>query len=329
MTDELDTRQLAVQGYDGLEQSNLLRPVDLLVASVGYEQRARHVSSVMRGNTRQGWAATFETHRVLSFEENLTWFQESDFEIVDANTQTYRKLLTERLTELSAESVTGSLRVAVDISSMTRRRIAETLLSLADVETAEVQVEWFYAPAEYSEHAGEQGPIIERGALPGFEGWSIDPLLPTTLVLGLGYERHTAVGVAEMLEPVRIWAYRPLGVDRRYDLSVADANAQLVPLLSNGRFIDYDVMRPYATYSHLEQTIHGLQGSSRPVIVPLGPKIFALVSLLVASVHGGSTSVWRISADYERVPVERTPTGQLCMLSTVFSTSEMLTSTAK
>jgi hypothetical protein len=287
---------------------------DVLIASLGYEQRCTFVPQYLAARSANRWVSAFHDHRTLSFGRNLKWFSSKDFVIEDPPESEYKSWLGSKLQRTFPSSITRPVKVAVDISSMTRRRIAETLSYLVGHTASALEVDFFYAPAKYTPHSGEEGPVIVRAPLPGFAGWTTNPGLITTAVLGIGYEAGLAIGMVEHLEPASVWAFVPRGEDDRYDKTVEERNLDFWDLLAPTNVVPYDVARPFRTFVELEGLIHGLRAKSRPILVPLGPKLFTLCSLLVGIVHAPDVSVWRVSADTGRIPVDREASGRLSAL---------------
>jgi hypothetical protein len=54
------------------------------------------------------------------------------------------------------------------------------------------------------------------------------------------------------------------------------------------------------------------------ILIPFGPKLFALMSLLVATLHD-DVGVWRVSSGTLEAPVSRKPSGHIISVSVVFT----------
>ena len=63
---------------------------------------------------------------------------------------------------------------------------------------------------------------------------------------------------------------------------------------------------------------YGIMQKRRPIIIPFGPKIFALVSMLVAYMHHPSVAVWRVSSGRGLHPEDKTSSGVVVGLKTIF-----------
>lgn len=316
----------------GLEVQSRIPRYAALICSVGYETRSSFIPRLLQERCEQIWAYGFETHRVIKFAENRSWVEAHGIYFEEPE-PAYQKHLSTQVYQLveswtkeveSGSSPAEALRLAVDISSMSRERLAKTILAVLDerVLTAlddglTMEVDWFYAPAKFSsEELTEDGPVSVNRAIAGFEGWTDDPTKPAVCILGTGLEGDLALGAIERLEPAETWGFTPKGYDTEYDAEFDRKNARLISSLDEGHLIQYAVDQPFAAILQLDALVERLRSDYRVVIVPLGPKIFALASLLLAQVFEDLT-IWRLSADYNRVPHDRVATGPIVGLRTV------------
>jgi hypothetical protein len=126
-------------------------------------------------------------------------------------------------------------------------------------------------------------------------------------VLGLGYEELRALGAREMIDPAKTCLFLadpPL--DSRYLDRVKTANELLLEQTPNDEHFGYDPLNPEYTFRLLADVCEGSLKSGAVIIVPLGPKPFALVSLVVARSLEG-VEVWRVSGGSYEDAVDRAP----------------------
>ncbi len=168
-----------------------------------------------------------------------------------------------------------------------------------------------YSVAEWSPPSNEAEPIVSAGAVvPTFAGWSSRTDIPIVALIGLGYEPDKAMGAYEYLEATDVWTFLPAGEDERYARDLGLANRTLLSRLSPHKRITYRVDQPVACFGVLESVVYGLLDKSRPVLLPFGPKMFALCAMLVACVHR-EVPVWRISSNQFGKPVDRVASGKI------------------
>lgn len=283
---------------------------DVLVGAVGYEHRSRHVPLAWAERSRIRLASAFDTHKTLSYADNWAALSERGFEIEEHAEGEIRCWLYKRLLEVEAQPHTP-LRVAIDVSSFSRSRLAELVLAAAEIATSrDVAIDFGYAPAAFKPPV-EADTVIEvlGPVVPEFAGWTDEPGTPSTCIVGLGYEPERAVGALEYLEPVGAWAFTPTGVDDKYDRSLERANETVWDANPRPVRVAYGVDQPLWTYVQLESLVFGLKRLTRPVLVPFGPKIFAALCLLAALAHQPETAVWRVSGGQSEQPVDRKAIG--------------------
>jgi hypothetical protein len=295
---------------DGASELNY----DAALFSLGYEPRCRAIPANV-GHVDQRVVASF-TDRVRepSFEDNRAWYQQNGHKIVEVDGHAYREWVHSWLAEVTSHDASGreAMRVLIDISSMTRLRIAAVVEALNELQSpVAVRVDFLYAPELYHEPPPPADATLSIGPVsPYFAGWSTELDRPLIAVIGLGFEPDKAAGAVEFLEPEHALACSPLGPDPRFREKLEESNS---PLWSERvtRGFDYPLSDPYRGFVRLESRVQSLLRSARPLLVPLGPKIFALACLLVAALHEPAVPVWRVSSGELEEPVPREASGQL------------------
>jgi hypothetical protein len=159
----------------------------------------------------------------------------------------------------------------------------------------ELAVDFAYSLAEFEKPITTRYPNTVVGpAHSAFAGWSQGGYASTAAVLGLGYEQDQAIGVVEYLQAGEVWAFSPSSPIEKYKIAVREANNLLLSEMNSGQVLDYDVCSPTSIISRLESVVRGLGDSHSVVLVPFGPKIFVLCSLLIAAMKK-EVAVWRVS----------------------------------
>jgi hypothetical protein len=182
-----------------------------------------------------------------------------------------------------------------------------------------INVDFVYAPSIYVPPDSDEIPVtISEPVIPEFAGWSTRPDLPASAVIGLGYECGQALGTLEYLEPAAAWIFLPLGNDISFDEEVLGANQGLLEVIERSSVVPYSVNNPFECFCKMESLAFNLKQKSRPILIPFGPKIFALVSMLISLIHGPGITVWRVSGEQTGVPSDRTPDGTIIGLHARF-----------
>lgn len=290
---------------------------DILVAALGFEARATFAAKRLSESATHKLAFAFAHRRLLNFDANRAWFERANFESIEAEDGPDFEVKAERALGGAIDAQSGrALRICVDISSFSRQRLAFLVAYLLRRVDRALDVDFVYSPSTFAPPRHDDPPISFCAPVTNdYGGWPVGPELPTLLVCGLGYEPDRALGVAEYLDAAGSWLFFPSGPVKQFEPEVKKANAELLDGFPPERVIHYDLAKPFNTFVLLESLVSGLIDRAQPILVPLGPKPFALASLLVGIAHGPRVSVWRISAGQEENPIDREPEGIVVGLS--------------
>lgn len=295
---------------------------DVVVAACGYESRCRYFmeSTGIRG--RRCYALAFPTRRELAFNVNREFFRRSGVECLEIPDNTVVNWAARVLEEAAALAGQRTIRVFVDISSQTRVRIASILEGIEEAsEDRSIEVTFGYSLAKFARPSTIAAPILTIGPVsPRFAGWSVEPELPLALVAGLGYEQQRAMGAVEFLEPAEVWSLTPKSSIPEYTAALRRANRDLLADIGPKRQLTYIVEDPNGTYAMLNSVVLHLTAKRNITLLPSGPKILALLSMLTALKHR-KVSVWRVSAGDTEEPADRQPSGARVLIRARFNQS--------
>lgn len=295
------------------------------LATVGYEQRARHACQQLEPQAAMKAAPAFAERHTCDFDENLRWFRGAGYDVRVVKDDKAESWAQGWLAGV-AKDAKNHIRIGVDVSSMSRLRLASIVAAIMWLDnTMRVTVDFVYSLARWSAPSEEPEPIVSAGpVLPFFAGWSTEPDSTVVAVVGLGYEPDKAVGAYEFLEATRLWAFLPTSGDPQYTRDVNRANESLLRRVPATARITYDVNQPLTCFGTLESVVSGAVEYGRPVLLPFGPKIFALSCLLVGCVHR-DIPVWRISSGQYGLALDRVASGEIVGLRAVFEPAEAAT----
>lgn len=296
---------------------------DLLITCLGYETRARHIAERFASLCAKKLALAFRHRLVAGYKKNLEFYQSHDFELLPFESLAFGKSLR----DIIDESIPGSrnrARLLIDISSMSRPMIANLVVVLGEIRSVNgIDVTFTYCPAVFTGAPDVKQPVVvSQPVVPELAGWSIEPERSVAAVVGLGFEFDQALGAIEYLEPAAAWAFIPYGEDSRFDRALFEANKDLITGLRSDQIVKFDVKDPYKCFVELEALTYGLLDNMRPIIVPFGPKLFALLAFLVGVIHSPNVAVWRVSGDQIVAPEDRVASGRIVTLSTVFLSTD-------
>jgi hypothetical protein len=295
---------------------------DLFFGAVGYEERSIYTFGIL-GRRRASHMFVYpnggdtEVKRRVESVERLgarTHVCATDLDFARTFSSVLRGVSNSRIRS-----------VGIDISSLGRRRIAHIVaeLSAPNALPEGCQVEFYYAPGKYQ--APQKNPsssLVADAVTDRFRGALRSLSLPLAAVIGLGYEPFRAIGVFELLEPGQTWAFFPESEDENYESALLSANRLLRNSLSPSSVLDYPVLRPSEAYKRLESLVVNASDDHRIVLVPMGPKIFAVCCLLLGlDSRIPAPAVWRVGERFANHPVPVEPRGQIVGLRTVSDSS--------
>lgn len=272
---------------------------DAALASIGFEPRASAIARHLPAVDGPRVAVEFKVRREHAYPDNLAFFNDGGWTVTqDWDDLEFLRMVKALLEDLAGRGGEHVPRVAVDVSSMTRARIAAVVQALWELrDDAAVIADFLYAPAVFTEPVAPPPAILRLEPVSAYLSGSLDALPDVLLIVGLGYEPYKAAGTVEFLEPREVMVFVPEGPDEKYLNRVHRANAGLLDGPLDPERIHYAVSDPFDAFSSLESVVYDRlqQPGWLPALVPLGPKIFAVCVCVAAALHVEDVPVWRVS----------------------------------
>ena len=294
---------------------------DLGIVAVGYERRFRYIVETYQPSCLHLAGVAFPKQQVLEFNKNVEWFTQSYGAPDVVSDDDFGHWISNHLARLdvSSPSVDETLTILVDISSLNRVRIAKLVASLAEWSSKRrIEVSFLYALASFTEPSLEQHANTHVGPVTiEFAGWWNEPERVLSAVVGLGYEQDKALGAVEYLQAQDVWLFQPESEEIDYTAVVNSANGALLKGVEARKRFVYKLHDPLSCFSQLNALVQGLTVKNNVVLLPFGPKLFVLCALL-AAISNDQVAVWRVSAQAEEEPINRSASGHCYGLRVVF-----------
>jgi len=310
VTDE--RRRVAIQPWPARRLDELAAEhYDAVLTSLGYEARSTAIAKAL-GSTPRGVAVGFPTQQELAYGSNERWYRRHGYKVSERWEGEFPGLVRELFADVASA---GRARIAVDVSSMERPRIAAVVELIAALpDDADVQVDMLYAPGRYQPPRDlPSGALSLTCVSPYFTGQISTRAENPVALVGLGYEPWKAAGALLSLEVDHAIAFAPNGFDPRFYGAMQRANRGLLTGPHAPHVIDYQVADQAGCFSMLDGTINaGRAQGSTPLLVPLGPKIFAACACLAAAVHHPRVTVWRASFLERQRASRQSADGNVC-----------------
>lgn len=292
---------------------------DFLLCALGFESRGTNISKKFGRQSNHKVAYGFIERNELSYQDNKIWFNENGFEVESGSDEDFRMWFSKRIITLAADTPSmqnDSLRILIDISCFNRTRLAYIVYDIMTLDTKfPIQLDFKYTLAEYSPPRDSSeintalGPVSSH-----FAGWTDDLDKGPSIIVGLGYEEGRALGAVEYLQTNDCWVFFPDSPIVDYNEKVKNKNDLLLKSLPSNNIFYYPVISPAYSYKVLESLVTELSKYSSPILVPLGPKIFYLCTLLIGCRYS-DVSVWRVSADQNEQAIDRIASAYIIDLS--------------
>jgi len=271
---------------------------DLFIGCVGYENRSLEAFKKNMASGFVGRSLIFDycSGDLFSYPENRNNELLNKAELVE-DFGNFIDAISGYLTENAPVSV------QLDVTSFDREKLALILKKLFDQSSQVATVTICYFPMAFSppshslEIVRSFGPVIP--AFIGEASFSRDSL---ALIIGAGYEYGRAVGAIDMLEPDRIYCMSPVGTDPRFEVEIEKNNLEFSFLDEDELLQRYDLLRPDTLFYDIRRIVEFENQERNVLILPMGPKIFAAVSIVLALVLHPSIMVWRHSTATTNAP---------------------------
>lgn len=317
-------RRVAIQPWETDTIAGLadIPEYDGFLASVGYEPRSCSIAEVLGSRAGAKVAVEFADQRTESYMESLDAFRDYGFHISREWDDAFLTYVTGWVSEIATRP--GASTVAIDISSMNRKRIAAIVEVLSNLPSeTSLTADLLYAPAVLNRPEGLPDGVITLAPVSAFFAGDLQPHRTAVGLVGVGYEPNKAAGALNSLEIPCGALYVPDSPDEKVREAVLSANRGLLGGADDHVLIEYEVLDPFDCVQRLEGRSRALLSvDAIPVIIPLGPKIFALSGCIVAAIHHPRVQVWRASFDADEHAMKRVADGSLCGLRIVLEPSE-------
>lgn len=286
-----------------VEKSPFIDSFDLAIYGLGYESRSTASFDKYKDVVVKNIAIGYESNQeCLKYQDNKLKYLEHDVDIYEGKCSAMFAKIKSIILEINTKQVNCLL----DISVMSRHRLATILVMLLDTLPPESKITISYNSSTLVIPPLDIQPIQHIGPITDSLSGELGSLSePTSLIFGLGYEKDKALGVYNYFDSSYTFLFIPKNKEYNFETYVLENNKQLIDGTPKSNIFYYDISQPYVTYVDLKSFILSISQSSRPVIVPLGPKILAAISVLIGYELESNLAVWRVSSEHKEAPVER------------------------
>jgi hypothetical protein len=275
---------------------------EVLLCATGQESRARCLAEQIRSKSAQIVVAPVEQYtQGLARSANDSTFRDAGFRVEEASSESSEALVNVLDSNRDAIEDRGLI---VDLSCMFTNWTASIVRWLTEIDVRwlteieranRLKVSFVYTPGLLSTRSPRRRRINETvEPLDGFASLA-DPTLPVALVIGVGYEAERALGLAQFIDPALRVICLPTTGSEDYDERVRQSNAEIIREAGAQWIVNYPFGDPVSSLARVESLVGGLGASYRVVLASLGPKLFGLYCMLIAT-RNMDVSVFRAAA---------------------------------
>ncbi len=265
---------------------------DCFIAATGDQARCYHLADIIDSaiplkyvlspcEPEHGAACQYLSHFLDNgFRHYST--AKNNFEVLDMLLREICNIKAHHLNILIDYSCMPKKWYALLIDSMTRNKFA----------TPNINLYLSYTPKVFNRHEKQAsvdyiGPVL----------YNRDALLdrkPVSMIASLDNNRHPINEAISKIKPQRVLAFIPRCThDPAYTQLVIENNKTLLDRLDNNSIITYEVERPEEINSLLTSYCLEERLASEVMILPQGPKTFALMSMLLSTRYP-DVKVWEV-----------------------------------
>jgi hypothetical protein len=284
---------------------------DLFLIVSGYEKRAVYLLENYTVSANRKIALAFmEKPRKLNRKENEKIIRDHGFEIIPVSGENGVQLDTVFQTICLKSDNNKVAKILIDYSSMTKvwySMIISTFIKLS-LSCRQIEAYFSYTPAAFNERRKLRPPNIAHSVY-GDNKKSRDPSEPVALIIGLGLDNLRAKTIIKSINPsITYLLYADPGQHPSYVKKIFENNQNLIESIEIRNLINYPLNDLQKTDEILTDLCLDLRQKFNVIIAPIGPKVFSLISLLVAARYP-DLDVWRVSRGRDESVIDRIPDG--------------------
>lgn len=296
--------------------------IDCIIAASGFHPRCTYIAENLRIGNAHKIVITFDEkdHAELR-KQNESVFSDLGFISIDENIKSGKNIET-LLKSQCNNSVADSFNILVDYSCMPKLWISTILNYLHDNDSLKEKINVFFAYTPRKFVPVNKRTVEFVGPVSGKEESMMNDK-GISLIAGLDNSLDSTMKIINKVNPDRIYAFIPEpAFSEEYLRTLMKINKPLLDKIEKGNIIRYPAKDPEQINSILTSLCLELRLDSRIMIVPQGPKTFALTSLLL-SLRYPDIKLWEIISSAGKQNAEDgMASGESVILKTIFSNDD-------
>lgn len=250
---------------------------DIFITSLGYESRSTSISRMLEHfRCRKIALVDSQLPKVLSYENNRSYFLDSGFEIMEVEGG------SPDIGSILGQPRSDDMRLICDCTSMSQKWYYELFrwFSESQEDYGSATVRLTYTMAGYV----EPGPPARVRRIKEFTGAENreGKNKKRAMLLGLSHEKNMSESIHRMIRPDLLYLfYADPPADKQFVEKLFINNHSLIDGTPIRNLVAYPIRNGQLIYQSLVETILPLRNEYTIHLVPQGPKIFSVASMLV------------------------------------------------
>lgn len=250
--------------------------VDVFITSLSHEERTCHIARTSESlSCRRVVLEKKHPHREFSYNQNMDYFRERkyEFHLVSGKAPNLEQLF-------EPEEGKEELSLLIDCTSMPQQWYYAILNWFAENEDLlKVRMRITYTMAGFVD---EGQSLKVRGVKDFIRVGAPKKKQFQALILGLGQESKVSEDILKRIKPDLLYLfYTDPAVEKRFVEQLFVNNHAVIERTPIRNLIPYPVHNAQNIYQILSNTILPLRDDYNITVIPRGPKIFSMVSMLV------------------------------------------------
>jgi hypothetical protein len=288
---------------------------DLFITTLSHESRCTSIAKNLDKISCRKVALTGTGQiKDFAFKENLIYYEEHGFEVITVEND------VPGIDSIFGDLYTGEINIIIDCTSMSQPWYYEFFRWFAEDQDRfeKARMRFAYTMAGYVDE-GVSRKVKEVKEFLKTENRTKKK--KKALILGLGHEPNVSETIIRIVKPDLVYLfYADPPVDKRFVEKVFVNNHAIIKDVPIRNLVSYPINNGRIIYQSLIDTVLPIRNEYSIILIPQGPKIFSVASMLVQM---GYPDVVISYPRFKKTPVtDRQPCGEPVVLDVHFEEEE-------
>ena len=299
-----------------IESENLTdSQADIFITTLSHDSRCTAIAKLLEGQScRKVALSKTEQLKEYAFKENMSYYEGHGYEILAVDTD------VPDIGRILKDHTASEISIIFDCTGMSQPWYHEFFRWFGESQDdfGKARLRFVYTMAGYVDD-GATRKVKKVKAFLKTESRIIKP--KKALILGLGHEANVSESIHKIVDPDLLYLYyADPPVDKRFVEKVFVNNHALINTTPIRNLIAYPIHNGQMIYQSLIDTILPLRNEYSITLIPQGPKIFSVASMLVQMGYPDTLISYPVFKKYQIL--DRMPCGEPIVLDVHFEGEE-------